>query len=628
MDLSKYLGLFLSEARDHLGASERLIEALSEAPEPPIEDLRALFRHVHSIKGMASTMGYACLATLAHALEDMLDTFRCDRPDVIRPDTTELLWASLACMRRIVDAVAAGRDPYDGLADPLAERLRRAAHVDESGPPTSAPPNEVRSPARRGTRIAVEVEFQDDCKGARAVLQLIASIGRLGRVERILPPVVVNRESETRTRRLSAIVRTTRTPESVRRQLAALTGVFEADVTALAEERPRIRAAPLPPTAQLRIRADVADGLMATAAELSLAQDGLLGMVLPEADPETQREARRCQALARRLLTAISEVRLVPFDTVTHRFAAGAEDAARRLGKRVRISVEGGDVRIDRSLLEAIVDPLMHIARNAVAHGIEPIEERIDIGKPAPGRIRLAVIRTRDRIRVEVEDDGRGMDPAAIREAAVRSGEISETASRTLSRERLLELVMRPGFTTARAGGPLAGRGVGMDVVARAVLELGGRLRIRSEPGQGSTFVLDLPQSQTVIPALLCRASGDLYAVPIDAIQRTVSLAGASLREVEAGIELVEKDRAWSLRPLAERLGAGGTWIDPPRSAAALIFEEGGGSIAAVVEEVLGRRDILVRPLEAPLRSLPWFTGSTLLDDGSVALVVDPTALL
>ena len=166
-----------------------------------------------------------------------------------------------------------------------------------------------------------------------------------------------------------------------------------------------------------------------------------------------------------------------------------------------------------------------------------------------------------------------------------------------------------------------------MDVVERAVVELGGRLRIRSERDRGSAFVLDLPQTQTVIQALLCRAAGELYAVPIDAVHRTIALAGATLRPADAGLELVEPDRAWALRPLVERLGGGDRVAGQLGSSAALILRDGHGSTATVVEEVLGRRHILVRPLDAPLRRLPWFTGSTLLDDGAVALVIDPDAL-
>lgn len=627
MDLSRYLGLFLSEAREHLDESALLLDTLSDVTEPRADQLRALFRHVHSVKGMASTMGYARLATLAHALEDGLDAVRENPPTMMTPRTTELLWASFACMRRVVDAIAAGRSAHDGQVEPLCGRLRRLAGIDEPVRPDATLSPRPHAPEPTGARLALELDVLEERDGAQGVLSLIASIGRLGDVERILPPVVVGRDRDPRGRRLSAVVRTTRPPDEVRSQFAAVAGVVDVRIQTLPGDRPRKRSTPPAPIAQLRLRADVADDLMALAAELTMAQDGLLGTMSVELDPDSRREARRCQALARRLLTAVSEIRLVPFDTATPRLVAGVEDAARRLGKNVRIKVEGGDVRIDRSVLEAIVEPLMHVARNAIAHGIESIEDRIDAGKTAPGSIRLAVVRTRDRIQVEIEDDGRGMDPAAIRDAAIRSGAITARDAAMLGTERTLELVTLPGISTASNVGQVAGRGVGLDVVARAVLDLGGRLRIRSEPGRGSSFVLDLPQTQAVIPALLCRASGDLYALPIDAIARTVSLAGAAVRPFESGFELVEHDCSWPLRPLASRLGTATSWTVPPRSAAALILGRGEQSSAIVVEEVLARQDILVRPLEAPLRALPCFTGSTVLDDGSVALVVDPTVL-
>ncbi len=626
MDLSRYLGLFLSETRDHLAACDHIVGTAERAAEFSTEDLGALFRHVHSIKGMASTMGYAGLASLSHALEDRLDALRGDRREPFPADGPDVLHASFACMRRMVDAVAAGRDPDDAMAAPLASRLRGTSAVDE-------PPGGARAPARDatpddGVRLGLEIAFGETGDGTRATLRLIRAIGGLGRVERIHPPVVLRTGHDDSTRRLSAIVRTTRCPDTIRREIASLPCVVDVDVTALARGPTPPARGPSTPAAHLRIRADVADDLLAAASELAVAQDGLLGSLVTDADPETRREASRCQALARRLLAAASEIRLVPFETVTPRLTAGIEDVAARLGKRVRVTVEGGDVRIDRSSLEALVDPLMHVARNAVTHGIETERERIAAGKPDTGRIRLAVVRTRDRIRIEIEDDGRGMDPEAIRRAAVRCGAVSEAECLALADDQVLQLVTHPGVTTAAAGGPLAGRGVGMDVVERAAVELGGRLRIRSERDRGSTFVLDLPQSQAVIQALLCRASGALYAVPLDAVLRTVGLAGATLQGSGARVELIEPDRAWVLRPLAERIGSTGPADRDSGSSAALILRNDAGATATVVEEVLGRRDILVRPLEAPLRALPWFTGSTLLDDGAVALVIDPEALV
>jgi two-component system chemotaxis sensor kinase CheA len=334
----------------------------------------------------------------------------------------------------------------------------------------------------------------------------------------------------------------------------------------------------------------------------------------------------RCKHRLKELYGSLMELRLVPFETVAHRLTVGVRDLTARLDKQVRFRIHGREVRMDRTVLESLVEPLLHLVRNALDHGIEDLETRIENGKPGPGTVTLRLTQHHDRVRIDLEDDGRGLDPVRIRSAAVRKGFLDPAEAESLSDSEARLLVTLPGFSTAGSVGTVSGRGVGMDVVRDAVEGLGGRLLIDSTPGEGTTFHLDLPQTLAVIQAILVLAGGDLYALPISAVGKTLDL---SLRKVARrdGAEFVELEEGpLELTCLEEKLHHRGGPLSAVGRGSALL-PASSGRCAVAVDEILGRRDILVRPLEPPLRAMRIYTGAALLEDGSVALVVDSEVL-
>jgi two-component system chemotaxis sensor kinase CheA len=647
MDMSRYLDLFLAEAREHLEASDRLLEDYRGGPPSP-DTIHRIFRHVHSMKGMAATMGFDRMVAITHAVEDLLDLHRTGDSAASLADRCTVLWEALACLGRMIEAVGRGGGAEDGQVDAIVRRLRSelpapgaephdSSRADGSAPAAVAAPQNVSEGAvgknglepRVRHRYRIELSLPEDSwHFAGQAVGIVRRLGELGEIRHATPPLPSAARTDARSR-LGVTVTTERSHREVEDEIRAIQGLDGFEIHPLPPEEPTAAGpsdsddgGPL-----VRVRADLLDRTMELALELALSQEHLATSLPSGAETGLSRRMNRCRVLMKELYGDLMELRLVPFESVVHRLMLGVRDLAARLGKQVRFEVDGRDVRLDRGILETLVDPLLHVVRNALDHGIEDLETRVDRGKSGPGRVRLRLSRVNDRVRIVIEDDGAGLDPVKLRGEAIARGFLQvHEAARLDDRDALL-LTTLPGFSTASAGGPVSGRGVGMDVVRDAVERLGGRLGIDSTHGVGTSVILDLPQTLAVIQAILVRSSGELYALPVHAIQRTIDLSSAPL-ENRGRTSLVE-DGGRRLRLLRLEEGFGCPWeaSEELGPTAAALVTTGAEGHAVVVDELVGRREILVRPLEPPLRALASFTGASLLENGAVALVVDPEAL-
>lgn len=630
--MARYTDLFLAESSEHLSGADRALGVFADSPGEA-EAFHAVFRHLHSLKGMAATMGYTGMVALAHAMEDVLDRTRSAGPETDVASRCSLLWEALACVGRMIEAVRRGEDPKDGQADTLVARLR-----ETPGPATEPAlattvrevadrPDETEQQAPAGVpqRWQVEVALpEESSRYAGRAVDVVRKLGRLGEVRQATPHLRGPRTARSHNRLLLTL-ESSLDRQEIEEEIRAIEGLGAFTLRKTAS--PRRKAEKRDPTRYVRVRADLLDSVMELAMELALSQEHLAGQLPHCGEPSALRQMNRCRVLMKELYGDLMELRLVPFESVVHRLTVGVRDLARRLGKNVRFDVEGREVRLDRGILEALVDPLLHVIRNAIDHGIEDLETRIDRGKNGPGRVLLRLSRRNDRVRIVVEDDGRGMDPVKLRSTAVAGGFLGpEEAERLGDRETFL-LTTLPGFSTAEPGGQVSGRGVGMDVVRDAVERLGGNVVLDSPPGGGTRVLLDLPQTLAVIEALLVRSGGDLYALPSHAVLKTLDLPAAARPGPGGERELADGDRRIRLRRLEDHLGCPAPPDHSPGPHAAALLTTHGDSHAMVVDELVGTKEILVRPLEPPLRALSAFTGASLLEDGSIALVLDPEAL-
>lgn len=537
MDISRYRDLFVSEAQEHL----KVLSSLSlrcEAGTADDDSINEMFRHAHSLKGMAATMQLIPLSTLAHALEDLLTKLR-DRKFALSRNAVDLILAAIDTQEQMVVLVAQGGELPD--IKELANRIRSYTPVSDEKPEPSA-----AAPASAET-----------------------------------------------------------TP------------------TTMAEASPRVASSS--DTATTRIRTSLLDRLVTLSGELLTVRHALENRTKELHTNELAPALKELSSLLRQLQNEVFQARMVPFAAITERYPRMVRDLARKSGKEIAFRIHGENIELDRGVLEQITEPLIHLLRNAVDHGLETPAERIANGKSPSGNLQISVSRQIDQVILEVTDDGRGMDLDRIRSKAVAKGLLDEQQLAALTQEELLLLICTPGFSTATTVTEISGRGVGMDVVRHAIQGIGGTLNITSIPGQGSTIALKLPISVAIIHALLVGCGELLLAIPVSAITGT--------REIHQ-YEVIKKGRQLYLKhdgqDIPLRNLPGFFRQKEPLSDSTLLSivltESNKQPVGLLVDRLLGQQEIFTRPLLPPLSDLRGISGSCLLGDGQIIFVVDPAA--
>ena len=598
---SKYVALFVAESREHLQQCNAQLLSWERdlGQDAPLAEL---FRNVHTLKGMAATLGYSRLANLAHAFEHVLAAVR-DGSVAASVELVELSFRVIDRLEQGVGLAAEGRD--DAIQDrELADEL-----VALSKPATGTFPvpalraDRTPRPEAGGVVVRVAITPGTPMSGARAALVLKRAEG-LGVVSAISPPVEAW-GTDAFTGDFACRIATGATDEAIQAELSRVGDVASVVV---------IRGAALGPAAALaaQVRVDLArlDRLVNLGGELSVMAHRLAAELSRREDPALAAAGHALDVLVTELQEQVLRVRMAPVGEVFDRFPRAVRDLARQLEKRVRLEIEGADIELDRAILEELPKLLLHLLRNAADHGIEAPAARKKAGKPAEGRIRLSARRERNTVIISVADDGRGIDEAAVRARAreLGWGEDAEAPD-------LLRILGRPGLSTRREVSSVSGRGVGFDAVIHQVRALGGSTELRAPAEGGTMIVLKLPISLAVVPALLLRVAEDRFAVPLGFVAETVRLAP----EVDGG-KVSYRGRELPLVSLGRREAG------PVRPG--VILEVGGRQGVLLVDTLLGQEDVVVRPVHAP-RGVPrWVNGATILSDGLPALVLDPTALV
>src|SRR5213596_1338286 len=630
MDLSQYAELFLAESREHLSACNQLLLAWERKPAS-LEPVGGLFRAVHTVKGMAATMGYAAVTDLAHRTENLLDHLRRGA----HPATDELLqllFRARDALEQAVELSVRGRERDLDLSAITAELDRAAARAGgKAGRAAAArepPPPPIEALAAPGRLVQVVLRAEAPLKGGRALL-LLKRAQALGAVHAVSPPPAAF-EAEDFDGRLAFRLESAAPADQIRERLRAAGDV---ESVTLPEEEERRAAAPaaaagaaVEPARSRHLRVDLRrlDGLMDLIGELVTARRRLNHVAAERRDPAIDDVAIHISRLSADLQAGIIQARMTPVWQVFDRFPRRVRDLARELDKQVTFRVEGKEIELDRAILDELGDPLLHLLRNAVDHGIEAPAERRRHGKPPEGEIVLAAVRERASVAITVSDDGRGIDRARILERARREGVVDAHAD-ALSDDQLLRVLARPGFSTAEAVTSVSGRGVGIDVAVTRIRALGGSIDIRSEPGKGTVFVLRLPVTLAIVRALIAGVGKERYALPLTYVAETVELSAQATTTVEGREAIVLRDRVVPLVHLRRLLGVAG---DPPLRAPVIVLEMGERRAGLVVDGLPGQHEIVVQRFDAPQGTLPVFSGATIMGEGIPALILDAGGLL
>jgi two-component system chemotaxis sensor kinase CheA len=607
MDMSQYRDLFLTETREHINNLNKLVVILEKEPDNR-ETIDALFREAHSIKGMAATMGFDRTARLAHHLEDILDDFR----------------SSGQIPSAAIDYLLSGIDILDGLLDDLQSNqperkieafLREMPVTDAEAPredkDETAPEEEPLPEEPDAYQVFVGLAEDTPAAAARGLL-ILRELEKFGELMTSQPDMEALRSGGP-CQQIRAWLRTTLTKVHIEEALLKISGVVT--VRFIDDRRKDERRNRDEDVRTIRVRTDLLDQFVNLTGEL-ITHRHMLNTATSSRDwDDLTQTLTQTGRLLDDLHHHVLQARLMPLESIAGRLPRIVRDLSHKSDKKVSLQLTGADVGIDRAVLEELTDPLVHLVRNAIDHGIEQ-----------EGVVTVSARREKDLVLVEVADDGKGMDADQLRQKAVALGLMTTPQANNLSDRDALMLVCQPGFSTAEAITETSGRGVGMDVVKAAVVNLGGTLEILSAPGQGTRFQLRLPLSISIIKILLVSCAGHPMAIPITRVQRTLDLPTSDIQSSGQKRVFNLDEEVVSLHSLSGALGlpevAAGetTWV--------ILTEVQGRRIGLQVDHFLGQREAFVKSIGFPLNLLTGLSGATVEGDGQIVFVVDPSSLL
>ena len=651
MDTARYADLFLTESQDNLSAINHALLELERAPNAS-EPVGALFRAVHTVKGMSATMGYVAVAELSHELETLLDLVRRGERHVTA-SLMDTLFAAADMLERVVELSVTGHaDELDIAPTIAALRANVSAASSSVADPVGPPATKTRkkrsakgggTPATAATvTVFVTMEPNTPMPGVRAYL-VLERVRTLGTVVRTTPTeelfdradfdgtFAIDLASAAADDEIERVVRAAGFVADLRvtRSGGGSNGSGASAQNGNATDAPRSagRASELAPARQHRhIRIDLhrLDTLMNLIGELVITRGRLQQLATTINEPALTETVTQTSRLVADLQDGIMTSRMVPVWQVFDRFPRVVRDAARALGKQVDFVVEGQEIELDRSLLDEIGDPVVHLLRNAIDHGLEMPDERLKAGKSPTGRLSLTAARDRSAVVIRVTDDGKGIDRDRVLARAIEMG-LLESGKNELTDEEVVRLIARPGFSTARQVTDLSGRGVGIDAVHTRVRALGGTVDIRSTKGHGTAITVRLPVTLAIVRALLARVGDETYAIPMTHVSETAHLELDTIRQVKGRDVLVVRNDVLPLMHLRDVVGlprrdAGGGQV--------VVLELADRRAGMVVDELTGQQEIVIKPFDAVKDGLSVFSGATILGDGVPALILDGSSLL
>ena len=565
---------FVVESKEHLASAEEQALALEKEPGNA-EAVNSLFRAFHSIKGLAAFLQFDRVYRFAHEVETLLDHAR-NHELTVTPAVIDIILASADFLTRCMDSIQAGTlEALSATEGAIVERIRSV--LEQCAKPVPSSLDSSPNPA-----VPMEVPVQ-------IPVQLHAALPEIERL-------IVTKADESH------------------EQAATSQG---AEVTA-------------PPAAgknnaerySIRVDTTKLDYLMDMVGELVIAQSLIRTEILDNSSPNSKlvRSVAQLTQITNDVQRTTLRMRMIPIGQLLMRSSRIVRDLARKCGKQVEVELEGEDTEVDKTIAEELADPLMHIVRNAIDHGIETPEERALAGKSAAAKVRLTASHEGSQIVVQVSDDGRGLDRAKILRKAREKNLVSEA---NLDDADIIELIFSPGFSTAEKITTVSGRGVGMDVVRRHVEKLRGHVDVESEPGRGTRFIIRLPLTRAIIDGLVVRVGDSRYVIPLNSVREIFRPSESAVSTIQASGEVVLiHNRLLPIVRLHRQLLVEPSVRDP-WDAVLIVAEAEGRQFCIMVDELLGKQEVVVKSLGQYLSTTPGVSGGTILGDGRVGLILD-----
>lgn len=677
IDISQFHQVFFEESFEGLQIMESGLLGL-EPGSPDPEQINTIFRAAHSIKGGSGTFGFADIAAFTHHLETLLDEMRSGRREVTHPTIDTLLQAA-DCLGEMLKASQTGT-PIDQNKVSIHQVALEKMMGDVSSP-TGITHSSESSPASDTDAEGWQVVFtphRNIFLTGNDPLRIIRELSELGELSseidlRFLPSLDhdydpeecflswnlilagnIGREQiedvfawvedscDMAIRPLSEVALSTQAaipqaniPEDQAGAAASRTPPVQADeFNTPASGKPKSRSEVDAPTAaaptSIRVDTQKIDQLINLVGELVITQS-MLSMLGEHFDmgrlEQLQSGLVQLERHTRDLQESVMNIRMLPISFVFNRFPRMVFDLSAKLGKRVELKLSGEQTELDKSVIEQIADPLVHLIRNSLDHGIEPPAERLDAGKPETGLVSLNAYHRGGSIVIEVSDDGRGLKAQAILARAIERGLVEPDAN--LSHQQINELIFAPGFSTAATISDVSGRGVGMDVVRKNIESLGGNIIIHTEEGKGSTFSIHLPLTLAILDGQTIAVGDETYIVPLVSIIESIRLIPEQINRLAGGGETLHlRDEYLPIIRLHEVFNIKSARSHKLTEGLVVIVEGMGGRCGLFVDNILGQQQVVIKSLEDNYRKVPGLSGATILGDGSVALILDIPGLM
>jgi two-component system chemotaxis sensor kinase CheA len=685
MDTSEYMPMFLAETREHLEQLNLAIVRLEEDPadRPTIEEI---FRIAHSLKGMSATMGFAKVAELTHHMEDVFELLR-QRTSGLPSEAIDTVFACLDALSAAADSIETdGEESLDpaplvgrlrSLVRPRTAEQEIARHGAVDEPNRIAVEaaraagvrvlfvrvglaKDVMMPAVRAHMVLAALSDHGEVLGSipapdglqqfqgREISAWVASdhedepivqnISGVSEVSSVTVAEVTEPESETETAPAAVEPEPALVGVAVAVAVEPEPAVVAAEAAPVAQEPVAVAQEPVPvaaaapeksadpqtrATRTVRVDAERLDALMHSMGELVIHRTAVEALTanlevagLQQAVQELTRSSQALQAM-------VMQVRMIPVDVVFLRFPRLIRDLSMKLNKEVKLELVGSDTELDRTVVDALGDPLVHLVRNAVDHGLELPDARVAAGKPRQGTIQITARHAGGSVVIEVRDDGKGIDPQAIARKALSLGMIDEDAAGAIDMRGAVELLFSPGFSTVEITSDISGRGVGMDAVRAKIRQLGGEVLIESTQGKGTLAQIRLPLTLAIVSALQVDIAGAPFAIPLDRIERTLRLSEQTVRSVAGRPMLLLED---GVLPLLDG-GAVLVRESAGEHEFVVIIRTQDRRLALAVDDLVGQRELVTRPLPGIVSDGEPVSGGAALADGRIALIVDCDAL-
>ncbi len=647
-EMDAYREVFLAESADFL---QQVVDGLLTLESTPhdLEPVEVVFRGAHSLKGMSAAMGYGRTSDLTHKMETLMERVRKEELPV-SSELVNLMLAAVDLVKVLIDEEAAGAsdtDPQEMIS--AIEAMAANAQVPGGGAvaakgagATGAADSKADADGTRQWLATVTLEENCVLKAVRAYM-VIKRFAHMGRVIETRPSAQ-DIEDERFHLNFQVALRTLSTAEQIVEAALQVSEVAGAtaepyDAPEQLDEpeahRPLVspgagRARELPKLSQtqtVRVSIGHLDTLVDLVGELVILRSRIEELARDQRNPALHEALDDLQRISTDLQYEVMQTRMVPVGNIFNRFPRMVRDLAADLGKQIDFRMDGLDIELDRTVLDEIGDPLVHLLRNCIDHGVESAEGRAHANKPAVGTITLSASRERDHVAIVVSDDGRGMDVDKVWRKACERGLVTDAARADYDDSDVLQFTCLPGFTTAETATRVSGRGVGMDVVKGKIEHLGGTLQIKSEFGRGSDFILRLPLTLAIVQSLIVEACGHSFALPLAAVEEVYDADEVRVDTLDGSPVMVLRDGSLVHIVRLDALLFGSDPCQTPESGSSVVLVNTGPDQRALqVGGLGGRQEIVVKPLSRLFRDNN-FSGATILGDGRVMLILDPRAL-